>query len=443
VHANAPLTAEGRRRLVARVLDEGRPQAHVAAESHLARATVRKWVTRFLGGGEQALSDRSSRPHRSPTRTDPAVVARVEALRRDRKLPPRLIVEELAGDGIEVSAATVHRWLRRLGISRLRDLDVTGNSHRQIRRIVTERPGQLVHLDVKKIGAIPTGGGWRVHGRGSTQDKAARKERVGYRYWHSAIDSRTRLAFTESLADEKAVTAAGFLRRATTFFAAHGITVERVLTDNGPCYRSRMFDAALPDGARHTFTRPHRPQTNGKVERYNRTLGAEFAYARPWTSETQRADYLQRWLIHYNYHRAHTAIGNQPPATLGPDHCHQRHDAEQLGRAADGFRSSRPRVRHLALGEEPLCISLVVGTGVVPSPHSWIDSIDPAPMAAASGRERRPPRLRRHVGHPRRHLVVEWRPGTDPHRWPPAGSTLRAAPPTRPPTSPRGGRSLR
>jgi len=318
VHANAPLTAEGRRRLVARVLEDGRPQAHVAAESRLARATVRKWVGRFRAGGEAALADRSSRPHRSPSQLQEGVVARIETLRRDRKLPPRLIVDELAADGIEVSAATVHRWLRKLGISRLRDLDVTGNSHRQVRRIVTERPGQLVHLDVKKIGAIPTGGGWRVHGRGSTQDKAARKERVGYRYWHSAVDAHTRLAYTESLADERAVTAAGFLRRATAFLAAHGITVEKVLTDNGSCYRSRVFDDALPDRARHTFTRPHHPQTNGKVERYNRTLGAEFAYARPWTSEDQRADHLQRWLIHYNYHRAHTATGNQPPATLTP-----------------------------------------------------------------------------------------------------------------------------
>jgi len=128
VHANAPLTAEGRRRLVARVLEQGRPQAHVATESRLARATVRKWVGRFLAGGAQALADRSSRPHRSPTRTDPAVVARIERLRRDRKLPPRLIVDELAADGIEVSAAIVHRWLRRLGISRLRDLDVTGTA---------------------------------------------------------------------------------------------------------------------------------------------------------------------------------------------------------------------------------------------------------------------------------------------------------------------------
>ncbi len=159
---------------MARVLDEGRPQAHVAAEPHLARATVRKWVTRFVAGGDAALADRSSRPHCSPTRLDPAVVARVEALRRDRKLPPRLIVDELAADGIEVSAATVHRWLRKLGISRLRDLDVTCNSHRQVRRIVTERPGQLVHLDVKKIGAIPTGGGRRVAGGGSTAAAAPR-----------------------------------------------------------------------------------------------------------------------------------------------------------------------------------------------------------------------------------------------------------------------------
>jgi len=196
VHANAPLTAEGRRRLVARVLEEGRPQSHVAAESRLARATVRKWVSRFRVGGDAALADRSSRPHRCPTRLNPGVVARIEVLRRDRKLPPRLIVAELAAEGIEVSAATVHRWLRKLGISRLRDLDVTGNSHRVVRRIVTERPGQLVHLDVKKIGAIPTGGGWRVHGRGSIQDRAARKERVGYRYRHSAVDAHTRLTFT-------------------------------------------------------------------------------------------------------------------------------------------------------------------------------------------------------------------------------------------------------
>jgi len=166
MHANAPVTAEGRRRLVARVLDEGRPQAHVAAESRLARATVRKWVGRFCAGGEAALADRSSRPRRSPTRLGPAVVARIEALRRDRKLPPRLIVEELAADGTWVSAATVHRWLRRLGISRLRDPDAAGNSHRVVRRIVTERPGQLVHVDVKKIGAIPTGGGWRVQPTG-------------------------------------------------------------------------------------------------------------------------------------------------------------------------------------------------------------------------------------------------------------------------------------
>jgi len=196
VHRNAPLTAEGRRRLVARVLEEGRPQSHVAAESHLARATVRKWVSRFRVGGDAALVDRSSRPHRCSTQTDSAVVARIEVLRRDRKLPPRLIVVELAAEGIEVSAATVHRWLRKLGISRLRDLDVTGNSHRVVTRIETERPGQLVHVDVKKIGAIPTGGGWRVHGRGSAQDRAARKERVGYRYWHSAVDAHTRLAFT-------------------------------------------------------------------------------------------------------------------------------------------------------------------------------------------------------------------------------------------------------
>jgi len=316
VHANAPLTAEGRRRLVARVLDEGRPQAHVAAESRLARATVRKWVGRFLEGGEAALADRSSRPHRSPTRLNPGVVARVDKLRRDRKLPPRLIVAELAGDGIEVSAATVHRWLRKLGISRLRDLDVTGNSHRVVRRILTERPGQLVHVDVKKIGAIPTGGGWRVHGRGSTQDLAARKERVGYRYWHSAVDAHTRLAFTpvpgrRTRGHRGRVPAPGHrvLRRPRRHRRTRPDR-QRVLLPlpairHGPTRRRPAHLHPAP---------PPADQWEGRA--VHRTLGAEFAYARPWTCETQRADYLQRWLIHYNYHRAHTAIGNQPPATL-------------------------------------------------------------------------------------------------------------------------------
>jgi len=145
VHADALLTVEGRRRLVARVLRDGRPQAHVAAEAGVARTTLRTWVSRFRVGGEAALVDRSSRPYCCPTSTDPAVLQRIERLRRDRKLPPRLIVDELAADGVEVSAVTVHRWLRRLGISRLRDLDVTGNSHRQVHRIPTEGPGQLVH----------------------------------------------------------------------------------------------------------------------------------------------------------------------------------------------------------------------------------------------------------------------------------------------------------
>ena len=319
MHRNAPLTPEGRRRLVLRVLADGRPQAHVAAESRIARATVAKWVHRYAAAGETALVDRSSRPHHCPTVTDSAVVARIESLRRERKLPPRLIVLELAADGITVSATTVHRWLVRLGISRLRDLDVTGNSHRASRPIVTTHPGQMIHVDVKKIGAIPDGGGWRVHGRGSDQDRAARRQRPGYSYWHTAIDGHTRLAFTESLPDEKGETAARFLTRATAFFTAHGIThIDRVITDNGSCYRSRRFTQALPEGAEHRRARPFHPQTNGKVERYNRILGAEFAYARPWTSETQRRDYLARWLIHYNYHRPHTAIGNQPPASRTP-----------------------------------------------------------------------------------------------------------------------------
>ena len=220
--------------------------------------------------------------------------------------------------------ATVHRWLVRLGISRLRDLDVTGGSNRQIRRIQAREPGHMVHLDVKKIGTIPDGGGWRVHGRGSDGDRHARRQKVGYRYFHTAVDGYSRPAYTEALPNEQGPTAAAFLGRARAFFAAHSIsTIKRVITDNGPCYRSWAFAGALPTEAQHRRIRPLRPQTNGKAERYHRTLAAEFAYARPWTSEAERSDWLHRWNIHYNYHRTHTPRSEtshqpQPPHTASP-----------------------------------------------------------------------------------------------------------------------------
>jgi transposase InsO family protein len=212
-------------------------------------------------------------------------------------------------------ASTVHRVLVRHGLNRLDHLDRVTRA--PIRRIVMTRPGELVHVDIKKLGRIPKGGGWRVHGRTarpSTYKK--RKARIGYAYVHSAIDGYSRLAYTEVLANEQGRTASEFITRALAFFANHDITVERILTDNGPCYRGREFADALGIIA-HTFTRPYRPATNGKVERFNRTLLTEWAYARPWISDGQRTRALARWLHTYNHHRYHTAIGGTPITHVG------------------------------------------------------------------------------------------------------------------------------
>ncbi len=206
-------------------------------------------------------------------------------------------------------ASTVHRILVRHQLNRLDHLDRVARE--PVRRIVTSRPGELVHTDVNKLGRIPPGGGWRVHGRAARPaDAAAKRPAVGYAYVHSAVDAHSRLAYSEVLADERGATTAGFWLRAVAFFAEHGITIERVLTDNGPNYRSKDFAAAL-GGITHTFTRPYRPATNGKVERFNRTLLTEWAYARPWTSDSQRTRALTAW-IHRYHHRHHTAIGGPP-----------------------------------------------------------------------------------------------------------------------------------
>lgn len=181
MHSNAPLTPEGCRRLVVRVTEDDRPIGHVAAEAGIARQTLSKWVGRYRDQGEQGLVDRRSTPWSSPSHTSAATVTRIADLRREHKLSPRLIVRELAGEGREIGLATVHRWLVRLGISRLRDRDVTGNSNRQVRRIQAREPGHMIHVDVTKIGAIPDGGGWRVHGRGTEADHRARRQKVGYR----------------------------------------------------------------------------------------------------------------------------------------------------------------------------------------------------------------------------------------------------------------------
>ena len=317
-HRNAPLSLEGRRRLVERC--ESRPIAHVAAEMGISRACASKWVNRHRRYGELGLHDRSSSPKNQPAATPAAVVDRIEAMRRKRKWSAARIAHELGNDGVVISRRTVSRHLVALGLNRRKFIDPAGETNREPRKITARRPGHMVHVDVKKVGRIPDGGGHRVHGRGSDQAKAADRAKAkgargGYVYLHSAVDGHTRLAYTESLPDEKAKTAIGFVNRAKAFFAAHGITrIERIVTDNGSCYRAHDFAHVL-QGARHQRITPYTPRHNGKVERYNRILSEEFLYAREWTSEAQRAEALSVWNIHYNYHRPHTAVGNRPPAT--------------------------------------------------------------------------------------------------------------------------------
>jgi len=274
----------------------------------MSRNRAHVWWRRFQLEGVAGLEDRSSRPHRSPARTRPSRERRILQLRRSRGLGPARI----AGI-VGLPASTVHAVLVRHGLNRLDHLDRPTRA--PIRRMEMDRPGELVHVDVKKLGRIPRGGGWRTHGRRARPNNI-RANRVGYAFVHSAVDAYSRLAYSELLADEQATTAAAFWARAVTFFADHGITVERVLTDNGSCYRSRHFAAAL-GGVRHSRTQPYRPATNGKVERFNRTLQAEWAYARPWSSDGQRTRALARWLHTYNHHRHHTAVGGPPVSRVG------------------------------------------------------------------------------------------------------------------------------
>ncbi|UGY93138.1 IS481 family transposase [Streptomyces gobiensis] len=304
-HRNARLTVHGRRLLVERVCS-GRPVAHVAAEMGVSRMTAHKWVRRWRNEGEPGLHDRSSRPHTTPHRTAPAMEARVRELRTTRKLGPARI-----GPILGLPASTVHRVLARHGLHRLSFLDrPTGQV---IRRYERDRPGELIHVDVKKLGRIPDGGGWRIHGR---KDSRLTKTGAGYDYIHSAVDDHTRLAYSEVHTDEKAATCAEFLRRAAAHFAGMGIRrIERVLTDNAWSYRkSSLWKQALTDlGAVGKLTRAYRPQTNGKVERFNRTLLDEWAYLRPYTSNADRTASLEGFLHTYNYHRCHTALAGQPP----------------------------------------------------------------------------------------------------------------------------------
>jgi transposase len=315
VHRNAPLTPTGRLRLARCVVDDGWHERRAAERFQVSVTTTRRWVGRYRELGEAGMSDRSSRPHHSPRRTPTRTERRIIKVRVTRRWGPARI-----GFLLKIAPSTVNKVLRRYKLPRLADLDrATG---RVVRRYERERPGEMVHVDIKKLGNIPDGGGHKALGRAAGR-RNSRRRGVGYAYLHNAVDDHSRLAYTELLHDERRETAAGFWRRAREFFTHAGIErIERVLTDNGACYRSRMFAEALAEtGTIHKRTRPYRPQTNGKVERYNRTMLEEWAYARPYRSDTARREAFPAWLHSYNHHRGHTALSGHPPASRVTNLC--------------------------------------------------------------------------------------------------------------------------
>ena len=312
VHANARTNLFARRLIVERVA-AGWPAAHVAEQLGVSRATVYKWVRRHAEAGEVGLVDRSSRPQRMPARTPRRVEQRVLTARRRRKRGAVVLAAELG-----LNPSTVGRILARHQVPQLAAIDpITGERVRAPRRSENRYehpyPGSMIHVDVKKLGRIPAGGGWRLHGR----SEAVRGRGNGYDYIHTAIDDHSRLAYSEIHADEKDRTSAGFLHRALAWFASHSVTVERVLTDNALVYRRGAHWAAACEawGIKRRFTKPRCPWTNGKVERFNRTLLNEWAYARAWTSNNARSRGLDKFLAFYNTRRGHSALGGKPPIT--------------------------------------------------------------------------------------------------------------------------------
>jgi transposase InsO family protein len=294
--------------MVACVLDDGWTIEATAERFQIDAKTVRKWRDRYLAEGDAGLFDRASRPRRSPMATPKHLRRRIVKLRRKRRWGAERIAQRVG-----VAASTVQRILRAEGLGRL-DRGDRATDLAPVRRYQRERPGELIHVDVKKIAAIPDGGGWRIHGRGNAPERG-----VGYRYIHSALDDRTRLVYSEIHRDEQAATAAGFWLHAAAWFAERGIMCERVISDNGSCYRSGLWHrACAATGTTVKKTRPRRPQTNGKVERFHRILLEEWAYIRPWSSEHQREIGYERFLHFYNLHRPHGALRWSTPAdTLG------------------------------------------------------------------------------------------------------------------------------
>ncbi len=316
-HRNARLTFHGRRLLVARV-ESGMPVAHVAKAMGISRQCAHRWVARFAAEGEAGLHDRSSRPHSCPTRTAPGVEQAVVRLRQAERRG-----QDWLGPELGLPTRTVSRILRRHQVPYLRECDpLTGELIRSSKttavRYERDRPGELVHMDVKKVGKIPDGGGWKAHGRRMGSTGAKKRARIGYDYVHSLVDDHSRLAYSEILPDEKGPTCAGFLSRAAAYFTDHGIDhIERVLTDNHWSYRRSVDVGAVIAnlGARHKFIRPHCPWLNCKVERFNRTLQIEWAYRQVFLSNDDRGAALAPWLEHYNTQRRHTALGGLPPVS--------------------------------------------------------------------------------------------------------------------------------
>lgn len=321
-HRNSPLSELGRLRLARCVVEEGWPLRRAAERFQVAVTTAARWAARYRELGAAGMADRSSRPHRSPNQTPTRTERRIIKVRVIRRWGPHRI-----GYLLGLHPSTVHRVLTRYGLAKLRWLDrPTG---RVIRRMTQTSCGELVHVDIKKLGKIPAGGGWRMLGRTKGNHNAwadrssGRRSKRGYplrghHFLHTAIDGYSRLAYSELLPDERKETAAAFWVHANAYFTELGIKVRKVLTDNGSCYRSHAFKEALGD-IEHRRTRPYRPQTNGKVERFHRTLADEWAYARLYTSDAERCEEFPRWLHTYNHHRGHTALGGQPPAARVPN----------------------------------------------------------------------------------------------------------------------------
>lgn len=320
-HANATLTPITRLRLARLVVERGWSYAAAAKMFMVAPRTAKKWADRYRTEGPAGMADRSSRPHTSPHKTSPQLVRRIVRLRWRHRLGPVQIAGRLG-----LQASTVHAVLVRCRINRLSHIDrVTSEP---LRRYEHPHPGSMIHVDVTKFANIPDGGGWRYVGpQQGRKNKEATAQRTGERgrdyrpaigtaFVHTVIDDHSRVGYAEICADEKADTAIGVLQRAVAWFADHGVTVERVLSDNGSAYRSYAWRDACDELAIvHKRTRPYRPQTNGKIERFHRTLGDGWAYARFYESTEQRNAALAGWLHFYNHHRVHSAIGGKAPIT--------------------------------------------------------------------------------------------------------------------------------